>query len=158
QAEIVGRETRLINLTLFEKRDAAWGTFALRPGDAAYRLLVWDEDDFANVPPPQRSIRIVPQDPPTVALLREEFPPSNDPSARPFAEDFEVDGMPVPVGGRMRIAYSCSGAYGIGRAQLVYRVLRKSQADEDQQPKGSRWVTLPLVEVASTDKAGPFLV
>src|SRR5262249_40098040 len=121
QAEIVGRETRLINLTLFEKRDAAWGTFALRPGDAAYRLLVWDEYDFANVPAPQRSIRIVPEDPPTVALLREEFPPSNDPSARPFAEDFEVDGMPVPVGGRMRIAYSCSGAYGIGRAQLVYR-------------------------------------
>src|SRR5262249_4892180 len=85
-------------------------------------------------------------------------PPSNDAIARPFAEDFEVDGMPVPVGGRIRIGYSCSGPYGLGRAQLVYRVLKKSQADGEQQLKESRWVSLPLVEVASTDKAGPFLL
>jgi hypothetical protein len=160
QVEVIGKdnEPRLVDLRISGGRDGAGGTFPLKEGDTSYRLHVWDEHGFENVPAPQRGIRIVPEDPPQVTLLREEFPPSNLPPVRPVSEDFEVDGMPVPVGGRIRIAYSCSGPYGLGRAQLVYRALKKIPEGEDQQQNdATRWVSLPLVEVGATPASGPFL-
>jgi hypothetical protein len=158
RVEVNGKGTRFFDLPLSDKRDGAEGTFPLLEGDTSYRLLVWDQYQFENIPAPQRSIRLVPEVPPQVTLLREEFPPSNAATDRLFSEDFEVDGMPVPVGGRVRIAYYCAGAYGLGRAQLVYRVLKKNAEGEDQQKKeASRWVALPLVEVAAAPDSGPFL-
>jgi hypothetical protein len=160
QVEVIGKdnEPRVVDLTISDRRDGAGGTFPLKEGDTSYRLLVRDEYDFENVPAPQRGIRIVPEEPPQVTLLREGFPPSNLPPGRPISEDFEVDGMPVPVGGRIRITYSCSGPYGLGRAQLVYRVVKKTAEGEDQlQKDATRWVSLPLVEVAATPASGPFL-
>jgi hypothetical protein len=160
RVEIQGKDQapRLVDLGVFEEHDGAAGSFPLKDSDTAYRLFVWDEYGFQNIPPPQRSIRLVPEDPPHVTLLREEFPPSNLSSGRQSTEDFAVDGMPVPVGGRIRIGYTCTGAYGLGRAQLVYRVLKKNTEEEDpQKRKSSQWVVLPLVEVSATRASGPFL-
>lgn len=159
RVEVLNKERppRLVNLALLNGRDEAAGTFPLAEGDVAYRLLVWDEYDFDNVPAPQRNIRLVAEDPPKVTLLREEFPPADAAPSRQFAEDYAVDGMPVPVGGRIRIAYECSGPYGLGRAELVYRVLKKNPDVGDERKAATPWVKLPLVEVAATPASGPFL-
>src|SRR5262249_31086076 len=123
----------------------AWGTFDLRPEETAYRVLVWDEYGFANVPPPERGLRLVPEEPPQVTLLRDLFPPLSESGGGGPAEDFAVDGMPVLLGGPIRIAYPCTGPYGLGWAQLRYRI-----NEEDD------WMLLKLTEtVAFRDR--PYL-
>jgi hypothetical protein len=162
---------RRIPLTLKEDGLEAEGTFDLRPEEVAYRVVVKDDHDFDNLPPPRRGIRIIPEDPPLVFLLREEF--------RPVAwlskligssADFEVEGMPVPSGGRIRIAYACSGPYGLGSppdpknkseraiAWLRFRVLKKAAEStaEAGPEEDERWLSLPLIEVQGSDKTGPF--
>jgi hypothetical protein len=150
---------RRIPLTLEEGGSAASGTFELRPAETTYRVIVTDEHGFENIPPPRRGIRIIPEDPPHVVLLREEFRPVGRLGGlKGPGSDFEVEGMPVPPGGRIRIAYSCTGPYGIGAARLRFRVLKKISNSEESTPTEDKgdWIPLPLIEVKATKDAGLF--
>jgi hypothetical protein len=119
----------------------AEGTFALRPNESSYQVIVQDENGFQNANPPRRSIRIVPEELPRVALLPEQFPGSDDQTP---GEESEVEGVPVPLGGSIRIAYTAAAPYGLGRAQLRYRI------------NEGNWWTLPLAAAASSPQTGPF--
>jgi hypothetical protein len=138
---------RRIDLAIQDDAQAAEGTFTPQEGEAAYRVVVVDAYGFRNVDPPRRSIRILADELPRVALLPELFP---SPDGQGSTEDFEVSGIPVPLGGTVRIAYTCSSPYGLGRAdqnrtpRLCYRVNEGS------------WWRLPLKEVAGSQKTGPF--
>ena len=70
-------------------------------------------------------------------------------------DDFFVDGLPLPLGGPIPIAYAASGPYGLGQARLLFRVLKKRSSGNDETGE-VKWLTLPLREVAGNDKAGPF--
>ncbi len=137
-AEIISRR---INLTLSENGQEAEVTFDLRPAEVAYRIVVRDAYDFENADPPRRTIRILPEEPPHVILLPEQFP---SPGGQGSIEDAEVEGMPVPLGGPIRIAYACMAHQGLGRAQLRYRI------------NEGKWLTHILKEVPSSEKTGPF--
>jgi hypothetical protein len=124
-------------------RNDAVGQFDMKPEESAYRIVVEDEHAFRNADPPRRGIKIVPEEPPTVALLPEQFLPEQFPGAG-IAEDFEVEGVPIPLGGAIRLAYSASHPYGLGRATLQYRV------------NDGPWQPFPLAEAPETEKTGPF--
>jgi hypothetical protein len=150
---------RVIPLTMGTEGTAAAGTFLLKMGESAYRIVVTDEHGFENVPPPRRGIRIVPEEPPQVALLREEYRPGGRLSGLTgSAADFEMEGMPVPLGGRFRIAYAASGPFGLSRARLVFRVLKKpKEGDDEGGPElASPWHKLDLIEVKAAPDSGPF--
>jgi hypothetical protein len=153
---------RRIRLGLEGEGRSAAGTFDLLADETAYRVVVKDEHGFENVPPPRRGIRIVPEDPPQVALLREEFRPGGRLAGLTgTAADFEVEGMPVPPGGRIRIAYACGGRYGVGAARLRFRVVKKKDKADDSGGESEReeagpWHLLPLIEVQGSPEAGTF--
>jgi hypothetical protein len=160
-ASLTGPEQvrRRIPLMLGSDGTSAAGAFVLRPDESAYRVVVTDEYGFENVPPPRRGIRLVPEEPPQVTLLREEYRPGGQLAGLTgSAADFELEGMPVPVGGRFRIAYACSGPYGLGRARLVFRVLKKPGEGEDEGSpmQAGPWHKLDLIEVKAAPGAGPF--
>jgi hypothetical protein len=125
-------------------------TFPLRQGETAYRIRLKDRHGFTNKEIPRRSIRVENDEPPRVALLPEYFYGDN-----PMGnlEDTEFDGIPVPLGEPIRIAYRCKSPLALDRAVLRYRVLRKGATVEPNNPP---WESLPLVEVLGTEKAGPF--
>lgn len=138
---------RRIDLAIQEDAQEAEGSFTPQAGEAVYRVIVVDAFGFRNNDPPRRSIRILPDELPRVTLLPELFPA---PNSQGSLDDFEVSGIPVPLGGSVRIAYTCSSAYGLGRPdqnrtpRLRYRVNEGS------------WWPLPLKEVAAAEKTGPF--
>jgi hypothetical protein len=136
--------------------DDQWqGKFEIKSEETGYRILVADEFDFANVPPPRRTVRLVPEDPPQVALLKEQFPPTLREFLSSDADDFVVDGLPLPQNGSIPIAYTASGTYGLGQARLLYRILKKVESGNDD-PGDQKWITLPLQEVAGNERSGPF--
>jgi hypothetical protein len=141
------RVLRRIDMTVGEDGQGAEGSFTPQVGEAGYRVVVVDAYGFRNADAPRRSIRLVPDEYPRVALLPELFPSSDGQGS---AEDFEVSGIPVPLGGTIRLAYTCSSPYGLGRAdqnrtpRLCYRINEGS------------WWRLPLKEVAATRDTGPF--
>jgi hypothetical protein len=137
---------RTIAMTIAPSGQDAEATFDLTPGAAAYRVVVADEYRFANVPPPRRTLRLVPEEPPQVTLLRDSFGPD---------ADTDLEGIPVPLGKSVRIPYVAHGPYGLGRARILYRVLKKRDSSADVADDGP-WVALPAPEVAGTDKLGPF--
>lgn len=99
------------------------GTFELRAEEIAYRIVVEDEYGFTNLDPPRRGIKIVEEDAPQVVLLPEQFAPEQAGLlGRSGAEDFEVEGVPIPLGGSIRIAYAAMHPYGLGAARLQYRI------------------------------------
>lgn len=130
-------------------------SFDLREGETAYRIDVEDEYGFNNVPAPRRALQLIPEEPPQVGLLKETFPPGNAPLGS-GSEDFEVEGMPVPPGGSIRIAYMAAGPYGIGSAKLLYRVLKKLESGNDD-PGEEKWIEQPLPESQGTEKTGAFI-
>lgn len=98
-------------------------------------------------------MRLLAEDPPLVTLLAEQFRPEGFVGV---GEEFEVEGVPVPLGGAVRVAYSASHAYGLGRAFLVYRVVAANtatSADGAPRPTDELWQRLPLSE---TPAAGTF--
>ena len=141
---------RTVNLKV-EGRSAA-GTFELRAGETSYRILVEDEHGFGNSTPPKRGIAIVPEEPPRVLLLPERF---SMPGEAILSDEAEVEGMPIPLGSAIRIAYYCAHPYGLDRARLSYRVIKGGKALEEGAPE-IPWVQLPLGEVRATVEAGPF--
>ena len=116
-------------------------TFGLTPDLVAYRVEVEDKHGFANSTPPRRGIQIAPDDPPVVRLLPERYPA---PGVQPSDEDI-IEGLPIPLGGQVPIAYTCRSPQGVGRAQLRYRINEKGP-----------WTTLPLKIVDADPRFGPF--
>lgn len=165
QVDGVGPETckRRIDLTAStirlegsaEEIHLAEGAFDLRPDETAYRAVVIDAYDFVNQSPPRRKLFLVDEDKPQVTLLREQFPPSSGLLGADQAEDFEVEGLPVPLGKDIRIGYVAHGPYGLGRANLLFRVVKKLQSGNDEIAPNP-WIALPLPELLGTDKTGPF--
>src|SRR5262245_18575187 len=116
-------------------------SFDLAPDLIAYRVDVKDKNGFANATPPRWGIQIAPDDPPVVRLLPERYA---EPGARPSDEDI-IEGLPIPIGGQIPIAYTCRSPQGVGRAQLRYRINERGP-----------WVTLPLKVVDAEEKWGEF--
>jgi hypothetical protein len=141
--EVVKRE---LLLTAGSDGFSAEGIFDLKDGETGYRLLVEDEYGFANVPAPRRSMRIVPEDPPQVALLRDTFG---------IGADFDLEGLPVLLDDRIRIPYVCYGQYGLSKAFILYRVLKKHESGEEPA-EDEPWIRLPLTEVQGNNDTGPF--
>ncbi len=129
--------------------------FELRPTETAHRITVFDEYGFENVPPPVRTLRLVPEEAPQVALLPEII---RDPSDKGFTEDYDQTGMPLPPGQRIQIAYTATGPLSLGRATLYYRVIKKpSEGGGDSPlPTEEDWQTLKLIEEPESLEKGPF--
>ena len=119
----------------------ATGSFDLTPDLIAYSVDVKDANGFANSTPPRRGIQIAPDDPPVVRLLPERYA---EPGSMASDEDI-IEGLPVPIGGQIPIAFTCRSPQGVGRAVLRYRV-------NDRGP----WVPLPLKVIDADPKWGPF--
>src|SRR5262249_15467044 len=116
-----------------EEDSGAWqAVFDLNAEETGYRIVVADEYGFVTIPPPRRTVRLVPEEPPQVALLKEQFPPSLRAFLTANAEDFVVEGLPLPQGGSIPIAYTASGPYGLGQARLLFRVLKKVESGNDE--------------------------
>lgn len=86
---------------------------------SAYRIEVTDENGFTNLTPPRRGISVTPDDPPRVALLDELIKAPKDTGP---ADDYEVRGIPLLVGGKVQIGYRATSPLGLLHAHLVYRV------------------------------------
>jgi hypothetical protein len=63
--------------------------------------------------------------------------------------------MPVRLGKKIRVPYACFGAYGLGKAQLLYRVLKEHESGNEPVEE-EKWVRLNLPEEYADDAAGPF--
>jgi hypothetical protein len=124
-----------------ETEHPAEATFELTPDLIAYTVEVKDEYGFANSTPPRRGIQISPDDPPIVRLLPERYA---EPGVKLSDEDI-IEGLPIPLGGQVPIAYTCRSPQGVGRAQLRYRINEKGN-----------WAMLPLKAVDAEPKFGPF--
>jgi hypothetical protein len=138
-----GREEVMRRVPMRVREDArgAEGTFELRRGETAYRVVVEDEHGFTNAHPPRRGLAVAAPEPPQVLLLPERFPGNGE---AVLTEDTEVEGMPVPLGKTIRVAYFCRSAVPLDKAWLRYRV------------NDGEWQPLPLAEVKGTEEAGPF--
>jgi hypothetical protein len=123
-----------------EKLSGAEATFRLDAKLLAYRIEVKDQFGFANSSPPRRGVAIASDDPPHVALLAERFAGLGEAAT----EDTEVEGMPIPLGKSIRIAYAAQSPLGLRAARLVYRV------------NEGEWNYLTLKEVKATEETGPF--
>lgn len=119
----------------------ASGTFDLTPDLIAYSVAVKDVNGFANSTPPRRGIQIAPDDPPVVRLLPERY---TEHGSMASDEDI-IEGLPVPIGGQIPIAFTCRSPQGVGRAFLRYRV-------NDLGP----WVPLPLKVIDADPVWGAF--
>ncbi len=143
---------RQVNLSLHEDGRRAGGNFNLEPGDTAYRIVVQDEFGFANSDPPRRGIRSAPPDPSQVALLPEQFRYSSDKGS---GGDYEVEGMPVPLGRKVRIGYTAAAPNGLSRAWLGFRVLPANRTAEGQVPDDEiPWIRHALAEIAASPATG----
>lgn len=116
-------------------------TFELSGDLVAYRVEVKDENGFANSTPPRRGIQIAPDEAPVVRLLPERYA---DAGSTASDEDI-IDGLPIPLGGQVPIAYICRSPQGVGKATLRYRVNEKGN-----------WIPLNLKDVNAEPKYGPF--
>jgi len=144
---------RSVDLAVRSDGLAAEGVIEIRAGETSYRVLVEDEHGFGNSNPPKRGIAIVPEEPPRVVLLPERFALPGDAL---LTDDAEVEGMPIPMGSAIRLAYYCAHPYGVDRARLAYRVIKAAKALEDGGISDAPWKYLPLGEVKATVEAGPF--
>jgi hypothetical protein len=147
--------SREVELTLDADGMAAEGTFDLRPAEIAYRIVVIDEHGFENVPAPRRSVRVVPEEPPQVTLLKEQMPPAGPIPPGASWEDFEIDGLPVVPGKKLRIGYLAQGPYGLGRARLLYRIVPKMESGNEPETE-LPWRSLELPEIQAGAQSGAF--
>jgi hypothetical protein len=123
-------------------------TFDLVAGLSSYRVIVKDEHGFDNSPPPRRSLRLVPEPPPEVRLLRDTFNVAGG--------DFDLEGLPVVLGGNIRIPYRCDAPYGMSEAAILYRVLKKQESGNEPIDE-DRWIRLPLTEVGEDRGIQPMI-
>lgn len=171
EVEILGRRdssdvgplivVRRIPMRLPTPREAL-AQFDLQPGETAYRVTVYDSLGFRNLDPPRRDIHLLAEEPPAISLLPEQFRPTGD--TGPAAEDFGVDGVPVPLGSALRVGYAAHHPFGLGRAYFVYRVVPGvrhdgsvgTPASHSPRPSDGEWKRLPLSESVGASESGPF--
>jgi hypothetical protein len=104
---------------------------------------VTDDNGFVNANPPRRGIGHAADDPPRVNLLPEVLKDPRDPGP---LDDYEVNGMPLALGGRVQIGYAARSPLGLSKAFVMYRV------------NEGNWTPLPLARtVADPAKVGRFL-
>jgi hypothetical protein len=137
---------RTVPLAIGLTGHGAEALFELRPDESAYRIVVSDEHGFVNVPAPRRSLRLVPEEPPQVTMLKDYFGPD---------ADSDVEGIPVPIGKAIRVPYVAYGPYGLGQARLLYRVVKKQESGE-KLVEPDPWTVLPLPEVVARAESGAF--
>lgn len=126
-------------------------TFDLRPNETAYRIVVQDQYGFRNADPPRRGLALRQDEPPLVELLPEHFIAA---VGERLSAETEVEGKPIPLtpgGAKVRIAYRAHDPYGLSRARLRYRIVRKDDPDNP-----TPWFRLPLDEVQASEGLGPF--
>ncbi len=151
-AEVFKRE---VVLDLSDDGVTAEGAFDLRPEESAYRIVTVDEYGFDNVPAPRRGLRLVPEEPPQVALLKEQMPPAGPIAAGSSWEDFELDGLPVVPGKKIRVGYVAQGPFGVGHARFLYRIIPKTDSG-NEETKETPWRILPLPEINASVGTGAF--
>lgn len=148
------RVSRTVNCQIEKDKMTATGMFDLKENETGYRVIVADEYGFENTAPPRRTLRIVPEEPPTVVMLKDYFTPLTL-SSDDLLEDFYVDGIPIPIGESLRAPYLAEGPYGLGQAWFLYRVIRKTESGNDAVEE-EPWRRLPLPEERATAKTGEF--
>jgi hypothetical protein len=108
-----------VALDLDADRTAGTATFTIPPGVNGYRVEVTDEFDLNNLTPPRRGISVLPDRPPTVLLNDELLMAGSDTGP---ADDYEVRGIPLILGGQIQIGYQARSSLGVARAAIIYRV------------------------------------
>ena len=126
------KEYRRFDMDLSANRDSASYSFELPPRPSGYQIEVTDDHGFTNTNSPRRGITLAPDEPPRVNLLNEVL---KDPREEGPLDDFEVNGMPLAIGGQVLIGYAARSPLGISRALIAYRV--------NEGP----WLQLPLRQV-----------
>ncbi len=140
-----GREGEAIRvpLQLDAARTAGTTRFLPPPRATAYRVHAEDDHGFGLAASPRRGLTVQADTPPAVTRLAEVL---KDPKEDGPAEDFDVSGMPLRVGGQVQVGYAARSPLGLGRAVAVYSV------------NGGPWTPLPLTDTAAdTTKLGPFV-
>jgi hypothetical protein len=132
-------KTHLAGASVSADRTVAQITFDLVPGLSAYRVSVKDEFGFDNGTPPRRSLRLTPEPPPEVRLLRDTFFLGGD-------QEVDLEGLPVVLGAPFRVPYRCDAPYGMSQARVLYRVLKKHVSGNDPV-EDEKWIPLPLTEI-----------
>jgi hypothetical protein len=120
--------------------------FDLAEGLNSYRLKVEDEHGFKNQLPPRLGLKRVDEPAPQVMLLRDTFG---------AGADFDLEGLPVMLGGMIRIPYRVDAPFGMSKAQILYRVLKKHESGNEPAEE-EKWITLPLTEVGARKDSGAF--
>jgi hypothetical protein len=113
---------------------------SLDPNLIGYRIQIQDKYGFTAGIAPRRTIQLAPDDPPSVTLLPERY---SEPGSRPTDDDI-IEGLPIPLGGQIPVAYVCSSNQGVSRARFKYRV------------NDGPWYFLELPPVEATPQTGPF--
>ena len=119
-------------------------TFDMRPTETAYQVVALDKHGFQNMPPPRRKLEIEIEKEPVVEWLPEQFSWAGS--------DFSFEGVPLPVGERIPIAYKCNHPYGLGWAHLKYRVQKKPESGNDP-PSNEKFIAVPLHELTEKQLA-----
>ncbi len=108
-----------IPMTLEADSTIGTATFTIPPGVNGYRIEVTDTYGLNNLTPPRRGISVLPDRPPTVLLNDELLMAGSDTGP---ADDYEVRGIPLILGGQIQIGYQARSALGVARAAIIYRV------------------------------------
>lgn len=146
---VLGRDDRgnesvaeRVPMTLTPDRTAAHARSDLPARSSAYRVEVADKYGFVNITPPRRGLAVAPDRPPEGELLDETV---RGPADAGPASDYDVSGMPVVAGGRIRVGYRVRSPLGIDRVFLVFRV------------NDGPWHALPLARtIADPARDGTF--
>ena len=125
-----------LKTTVSEDGLSAETTFPLTETLTGYRMIVVDEFGFVNQPQQYRSVRTMPEDPPQVFLLRDAFGFEGSGEAA-----FDVEGLPVVLGERIRIPYVCFGPYGLGKRNsfIASSKSRRAATNLPRRSRGSSW-------------------
>lgn len=117
------------------------------PRYVAYRVMVKDDNKFTNADNPRRTIDILEPELPHVQFLPERF---SDPGVE-LREDDVLEGMPIPLGGSIKIEYFYRSAIGAREttpqkpaARMAFRV---NEGD---------WKFLLLSEVPENPASGEY--
>ena len=147
--------TEVIPATLNPGDTTAQVNLVLGVGDRLWQAEAVSVDGLSSRNPLRRRVEVWQEIPPQVELLSELMIPdtagalllgkNKTTALRQALEEHEVDGVPVPIGGRFRVAYTATSRAGIASARMVYRV------------NGQDWKSFPLPMVPGTGAEGAFI-
>jgi hypothetical protein len=149
------QKTEIIPVGIEPGSQKAKVQIVLGPEDRLWQAEAVSVDGLGTRNPLRRRVDIWAEVPPRVELLSELMLPGSPASnfsgknrstaLRQALEEHEVDGVPVPIGGRFRVGWNASSRSGIQSARMVYRV------------NAGDWKTFPLPLVSALDKDAAFL-